>query len=196
MHLIVTLLLLAALPQAGAPANDNVAALFQRGETFEQFLSGVAAQRELWLKNASEATAPADAVDRLRRVGSGLQFLVVAEDWCPDSVNVVPYIAKLAAASRLPLRIVDRAVGAAIMKSHHAPDGRGVTPTVVLLRHGHDVGAWVERPAPLQRLFASMATDPDAAKRFANRQAWYDSDRGSTIVAEVVALAELTAARK
>ena len=54
----------------------------------------------------------------------------------------------------------------------------------------------MERPAPLQQLFLSMATNADAAERFANKQAWYDADRGSMTLAEIVALAETTAERK
>jgi hypothetical protein len=67
---------------------------------------------------------------------------------------------------------------------------------VVLLRDGRDVGAWVERPAPLQELFFSMADNPEHARRFERRAEWYEQDRGRTTIAEVVALAERTAAGK
>ena len=32
----------------------------------------------------------------LKAAGTGLRLLVVAEDWCSDSVNTVPYLATLA----------------------------------------------------------------------------------------------------
>jgi hypothetical protein len=73
-------------------------------------------------------------VERFRRVGGDLRLLIVAEDWCPDSVHTVPYVAALAAQAGVDMRIVDRGSGAAMMKRHPAPDGRGVTPIVVLLR--------------------------------------------------------------
>ena len=104
----------------------------------------------------------------------------------------VPYIANLAAAAGVELRIVDRTVGTAVMARHPARDGRNVTPTIVLLRDDRDAGAWVERPAILQDLFFSMATNPESARRFADRAAWYERDRGRTTIAEVVALAERT----
>jgi hypothetical protein len=62
---------------------------------------------------------------------------------------------------------------------------------VVLLRRGQDVGAWVERPAPLQRLFHSLA-DPASARQFADRERWYVADRGRTTLTEFVQLAERT----
>jgi Thioredoxin len=39
-------------------------------------------------------------VERFRRVGGDLRLLIVAEDWCPDSVHTVPYVAALAAPER------------------------------------------------------------------------------------------------
>jgi hypothetical protein len=169
--------------------------LFDSGLTFAQFIDRATIQRDAWLENASRTDVPHDAVNRLKRVRNGLRVLIVAEDWCADSVHTVPYIANLAAAAGVDLRIVGRAAGAAIMSAHRTRDGRPVTPIVVLLRHDHDVGAWVERPAALQQMFFAMATNPDAARQFAERATWYDEDRGRTTIAELVALAERTAGK-
>jgi thioredoxin family protein len=196
MSSILCLLFLSAWPQLTGARAAAPERLFEQGQTIKQFVNGARVQRDLWLKNTSEASAAPGLVDRLKRVGRGLRLLVVAEDWCPDSVNTVPYIAMLAASAEIPLRIVDRTAGEPIMKRHHAPDGRAVTPLVVFLRDGREVGAWVERPAALQQLFLSMATNADAAERFANKQAWYDADGGGMTLAEIVALAETTAERK
>jgi hypothetical protein len=92
----------------------------------------------------------------------------------------------------VPLRIVDRALGEPLMNRHRTPDGRPATPTIVLLRDGAEVGAWVERPDIVQRWFLSMATNAESARRFGDRQSWYDADRGQTVLAELTALAERT----
>jgi hypothetical protein len=44
----------------------------------------------------------------------------------------------------------------------------------------------------LQRLFQSLS-NPENARQFAQRQVWYDADRGRTTLSEFVALAERTA---
>lgn len=119
-------------------------------------------------------------------------MLVVAEDWCPDSVNTLPYIAALTSLAHVDTRIVDRTEGRSLMAQHPASDGRLVTPTVILLRANVDVGAWIERPVPLQKLFQSLF-NPESARRFAQRQLWYDADHGRTTLSEFVALAERTA---
>ena len=167
--------------------------LFDRGQTMEQFVQGTSRQRESWIRNVAAAKIDPGMVERLRRVGRDLRLLIVAEDWCPDSVHTVPYVAALAAQAGVDMRIVDRGSGAAMMKRHPTPDGRGVTPIVVLLRRGIDVGAWVERPSVLQSLFQSIGTKPENARQFAQRQALYEADGGRTTVAEVVALAEQNA---
>lgn len=194
MKAILLLLALQASTQATSKGAPTAAQLFNDGLTFAQFLDRAVAQRDAWLANAARLPAQQD-VDRLRRVRDGLRMLIVAEDWCPDSVHTVPYIANLARAADVDLRIVDRTIGASVMASHRTRDGRPVTPVVVLLRHDRDVGAWVERPAPLQQLFFSMATDPESARQFAQRGSWYDADRGRTTLAELLRLAEDTMAR-
>ena len=171
------------------------AALFARAQSWSQFLGTVRVQRDLWLKTTAEARVPEPIARRLHRVSRGLQFLIVAEDWCPDSVNTVPYIVSLASAAQMNVKILDRTIGQAVMDRHRTSDGRAVTPTVVLLRDGQDVGAWVERPAVLQQMFRGIATNATLRDQFAQRQSWYDADRGQTTLSEIVALAEQTAAR-
>jgi hypothetical protein len=174
----------------------DAAALLERGRTIGQFLETVTRQRELWVSNLATAKVSPAMLDRFKRTGTDLRLLIVAEDWCPDSVHTVPYVAALAAQAAVDLRIVDRASGAAVMKRYPASDGRGVTPVIVLVRHGVAVGAWIERPAALQSLFESIKSHPENAGRFADRQAWYKADSGRTTVAEIVDLAEQSAGVK
>jgi hypothetical protein len=185
-----SLLLVALLLPPSGQTSAELDHLFERGKSWQQFLASVSAQREMWLKTESRVTVPRDATDRARKAGQGLRLLVVSEDWCPDSAYTVPYIARLAESAGIPLRILDRTAGQALMSVHRTRDGRTATPTIVLSRNGRDVGAWVERPAELQEMFFSMSTKPENARRFAERQTWYESDGGRTVLKEVLALIE------
>jgi hypothetical protein len=189
---VLTLWLLIACPSGITPQSPDVAALWAQALPWKTFLHGVTTNRDQWLRNASRAAPPPDIARRLRKSSADLQFLVVAEDWCPDSVNTVPYVVKLADAAHIETRMLNRATGAPLMDRHRAYDGRRVTPLVVVVRRGEDVGAWVERPVVLQDLFRSMGTDPEKARRFANRQAWYDADAGRSTARELVELVERT----
>lgn len=196
MNSLSLLLLVALLYQASGQSIANPEALFENGKSWQQFLAGVSAQRELWLKTEAAAAVAPDLIDRAKKAGEGLQMLVVAEDWCPDSVYTVPYAARLAGSAGIPFRVFDRKTGAALVDAHRTRDGRTATPTIVLLRDGRDVGAWVERPAELQEMFFSMSTNPESARRFSQRQAWYESDGGRTMLKEVLVLIEHTAAKE
>jgi Thioredoxin len=187
LRALCVVLLVSTQADRGVPA--DAAALYDRAATWEQFLDRVHVQRDRWQRNAQAAVAPAQ-VERLARAGRGLRLLIVAEDWCADSVNTVPYIATLAASARVEVRVLDRSAGAALMARHRTSDGRTVTPLVIFLRDGRDAGAWIERPAALQAMFRSMADDPDRAREFANRQAWYDADRGRSTLDEILTIAE------
>lgn len=196
MNALWSLLLVALLYQTSGQTLANPEQLFASGKSWQQFLASVSAQRELWLKTESAVTVPRDLSERAKKVSQGLQLLVVAEDWCPDSAYTVPYVARLAESAGIPLRILDRTAGGVLMDAHRTRDGRTATPTIVLWRNGRDVGAWVERPAELQEMFFSMATNPENARRFGQRQAWYESDGGRTVLKEVLALIEQTGAKE
>lgn len=150
----------------------------------------------MWLKTESAVTVPLDSIERAQKSSRGLRLLIVAEDWCPDSAYSVPYIARLAQSAGIPLRILDRTAGEPLLRAHRTPDGRTATPTVVMWRNGRDAGAWVERPAELQQMFLSMSTNPENAKRFAQRGLWYESDGGLAVLKEVLALIEQTTDQK
>ena len=190
------LFVVALLHQASAVGVTAPDRFVESGRTWEEFLAGVSAQREVWLKTESAVTVPLDFIERAKKVSRGLQLVVVAEDWCPDSAYSVPYVARLAQAAGIPLRVIDRAAGEPLMLAHRTSDGRTATPTIVVLRNGRDVGAWVERPAELQQLFLSMSTNPENAQRFSLRHLWYESDGGLTVLKEVLALIDQTSEKK
>jgi hypothetical protein len=196
MNASLLLLLVAVLHQASGGGGTTLDRFLESGKTWEQFLAGVSAQREVWLKTESAVTLPLDFIERAKTVSGGLQLLVVAEDWCPDSAYSVPYVARLAQVAGIPLRVIDRAAGEPLMLAHRTSDGRTATPTIVVLRNGRDRGAWVERPAELQQLFLSMSTNPENARRFSLRHLWYESDGGLTVLKEVLALIEQTSEKK
>jgi hypothetical protein len=191
MSTLWPLVLIALLHQAPGQPATNVG-LFERARTWPQFLESVSAQRDTWLKTEASVTVPPDFVERARQAGRGLQLVVVAEDWCPDSAYSVPYVARLAQSAGVPLRVLDRAAGEPLMSAHRTPDGRTATPTIVLWRNGRDRGAWVERPAELQQMFLSMSDNQENARRFSQRHLWYESDAGLTVLKEVLALIEQT----
>lgn len=182
------------LAPAPVPAEQSAQALYDRGVTWQQFYDAADVRRELWQTNTRRArNVRPELVERLKNAGAGLTLLAIAEAACSDSVNTVPFIAELASRAGVEMRIVSRAAGEPVLARYPTPDGRSATPTIVLLRGGREVGAWVERPAALQAWFTS-AEDVPVRERVDRKMAWYEWDRGDSTVADFLALVEKAAA--
>ena len=175
---------------AGVALDSTLAAAYASGETWESFLAAARARRAVWLKNWESAVIPADALARARSLPPGFRLLVIAVDACSDSVNTIPYLAKLVAeVPTLQIRIISPRAGREIMAARPTPDGRPATPTVIVLdAAGAEVGCWIERPIALQAIAIEAGAGGGTAAFAATKQGWYDTDAGASTIREVVAL--------
>ncbi len=179
--------------QAAAAAGPDYQALYNGGITFAEFLERTRARRDEWREHYNDAVVTPDLVTRMRALPDRRLILVVAEDWCSDSVNTVPYVARLVdgAPERLSLRIIDSKVGRPVMKANRAPDGRAATPAIVVLREdGGVLGSWVERPSTAQRWFLEQRKTVKHDPLHERLMHWYAEDAGRTTLAEMAALLE------
>lgn len=182
-----------ALRVTAAVVTDSVLrTLFERGQTFGEFVGKATARREGWLRLQREADVSPALLARARAVGGTWQLLVIAIDRCGDSMNSVPYAARLAdSVPGLSLRIVQPNDGRAVQESHRSLDGRTATPTLVLLdAAGNDVGCLVELPAPLRQWNHKHRTVVSDDSLHAYRNSFYAKDRGQSLTAELVELLE------
>lgn len=177
----------------GVPQPDSsLVALFERGQAFPDFLAAARRRREGWLR-VNEGVQIADSsVARARAVGGEWRLLVVAIDACGDSMQQVPYVAKLAGmVDGLSVRIVPPSEGALVQASHRSLDGRSATPSFVLIDStGADVGCIVELPREIRRWTHARRDSMSSDALHEYRREWYDADKGASIVHEVVELME------
>ena len=185
---MATVLLLGAA--LGAQQVDY-GALWEKATPFDQFLRDVRARQEAWRSRFANAAIDAEMLNEVRALPEKRRILAIAEDRCSDSAWAIPYIAKLAAAvpERLELRVLGRRDGGRIQSDNLTPDGRIATPTVIVLDEmNRPLGAWVERPAELQKWFienkATMESDPLHEKM----DAWYAEDAGRSTLREILAI--------
>ena len=168
-------------------------AVYAQGTTFADFLEKARAHREEWRANYNDATVSASLITRMRALPAKRHLLVVAEDWCSDSLNTVPYIARLVdgGAERLDIRIVNREIGNAVMEAHRTPDGRTATPTIAILGEDwHLLAAWTERPSSVQAWFLEKQKTTMHKPLHDELLAWYENDAGKTTVLEIAGLLE------
>ena len=189
-RLLWTVLAVVATSAASlAPQAINGAAIFDKGEPYEEFLADADSRPEVWKTNTARKPS-AVLVDRLKKAAEGLRFVVVATAACSDSVHTVPYVAVLAREAGVPLRMVGPLVGKPIQDAFKTPDGRGATPTVAILRGDIVVAAWVERPAALQTWMLGPGAALSQKDRMDRKFGWYEWDRGESTVGELVDLVE------
>ncbi len=176
--------------RAGAgPVQDvDYAGLYAQGMTFAEFLESARARRDEWRARYNEATVTPDLINRMRALSGERRLLVVAEDWCSDSANTIPYIVRLVdgAPERLALRVIDSERGKPVMEANRTPDGRAATPVVVVLADdGRVLGAWTERPSSVQAWFLEKQKTTMQKPLHDELKEWYMKDAGQTTVAEI-----------
>lgn len=183
-------------PRPNAAASDSLVALYDRGRTWPQFLDGVKARRQTWLDNYANGAPDSAAVARASLVPGRWRFLVVAVDACGDSANTIPYLVRLVeAVPTLDLRIVLPTEGQWVMDSHRTEDGRGATPTVVLIdEQGVERGCWVERPYALRKLVADVRAGVVPGNLMEAVTAWRREDQGRSTIADLLDLLDAAAA--
>jgi hypothetical protein len=180
------------VPAPAAAGDSLLRTLYDKGQTFTEFVEKAVARREGWVRLQQEAVVSPDLLTRARAVGGTWQLLVVAIDRCGDSMNSVPYAARLAdSVPGLSLRIVLPTEGRRVQELHRSLDGRTATPTLVLLDSaGNDVGCVVELPAPLRQWNHKHRTIVSDDSLHAYRTAFYSKDRGNSIATELVEVLE------
>ena len=203
---VLVLALLVALSLAGTafaqqstqhPDAATFEQMYGNGIDFDAFRAEAERRKEAWDANWEESDPAAEFVDRGNALAGSYRLLAVAIDSCSDSVNTIPYIARLVQRiDKVDLQIVDPTVGKLIMDTYRTPDGRGATPTVVALDENFEVvGAWVERPSALQDWWVGHPeiSEREKARR---KQDWYDWDEGYSTYEEIIALLEAADAHR
>lgn len=178
-----------------APADTSHRRTYEGGVTFASFLERAERRKDQWSANYRNAVVPDALAARARAIGGSWRLLVVAVDGCSDSVNTIPYIAKLIeGVPGIEMRIVDNEAGKGIMESHRTPDGRPATPTVILLDAAFvERGCFIERPAALRQWMADRKAKSGDDGLFAGKMEWYDADKGGETMTEIVAMLEAAA---
>ena len=170
--------------------------LYAQGKTYVEFRDAATRRVEAWNDHYANAQVPDALRTRMTALRGSWRLLVVAEDWCGDSANTIPYVAKLVdVADNLDMRIINSTVGQAIMESHRTPDGRAATPTVILLTEDfEEAGCFVERPRYLQNWWLSNEDKLSREDLLDQKYAWYAEDAGQATLVEIVAMIEAAAA--
>jgi hypothetical protein len=167
--------------------------LYETGATFEELLSRPKTNSELWSAIYSRAAISAESRTRAEMTERQWHLLILSEDWCGDSINILPVIARLTeAAPSIDMRIIGRDDNPELMAEHLTGASRSRSiPVVIVLDDEHVERGWLgPRPQPLQAWVVGEGLALAKDERYRQVRMWYARDKGQTIVTELLQMIE------
>lgn len=177
---------------------ESLRARYDSGLTFEAMLESATESVEMYRNFRERAIVPPEFPARIAATQGRWHLLVISEDWCGDSVNIVPWIDALASSSaETEMRIIGRDDDLDLM-DRHLTNGRSRSIPIVLLldERFFERAWWGPRPSALQEWFTTAEAQAlPKAERYKALRLRYARDRGRTIMEELTAMIEDAAAR-
>jgi hypothetical protein len=163
----------------------DICTLWEQALTFDRFVAEAAVNQALWSGVHRQAQIPTWAWEAAATLGP-LRLLVLAEDWCNDTVSTVPVLARLAeAVPGIELRILRRDEHPEVMDQYLTDGARSIPVVILLNERCEEIGRWGPRPAFLQEWVLANRGMEKAARNLEVRK-WYARDRGETLLREVL----------
>lgn len=166
-------------------------AYWSRALPYDRWVEAVERQKDLWERYHRRGAAPAELVERGRRIGGRWRFLVIAEDWCGDAFNTIPFLQRFVeAVDGWELRLLRRDEHPELMNRYLTDGARSIPIVVVLDERGDEVAWWGPRPEELQAYFTAQRGSLEKGELYRDLRSWYVRDRGRTTLTEVLDLLE------
>ena len=164
---------------------------FKAGATFAEVLGRAKDNAELWQAVYKRAQITIEAAQRAAALHRNWHLLAINEDWCGDSVNILPYVARLEEASHhIEMRIIGRDANRDLMDMHLTGKSRSIPVVIVYDDDFNEKGWWGPRPGPLQQWVLGEGLALPRPDRYRHIRTWYARDRGATLVSEILSIIE------
>jgi len=173
-------------------SSPDFAALWSAALPFNDFVAESTAHRGLWegiyrIARVPEWAAQEDFSSAPRHL------LVLAEDWCGDASNTVPFLARLVEAlPGVDLRILRRDEHPALMDAYLTNGSRSIPIVIALDADFREVGHWGPRPAELQAWVMERLGTAPKGELYPEVRRWYARDRGESTLREVLSVTRET----
>ena len=163
--------------------------LWDTALTYDEFVKQSTEHCALWTGVYRLARIPPWALERACERGRKFRVLVLAEDWCGDASNTIPYVAKLGAEARcLEMRILRRDEHPAVMDRYLTGSARAIPIVIVLDEEWHEIGHWGSRPTELQAWVMEARKTTPKEQLYPQVRRWYAKDKGETTLREILSL--------
>lgn len=164
---------------------------FYDGATFAEVIRRPKENAVLWDALFKRSSISQDVAARLKNTRGQWHLLVLNEDWCGDSVNILPYVARLADSHPgIELRVLGRDDNPDLMNSHLTGTSKSIPVVIVYDECFNEIGWWGPRPRELQRWVINEGLALPKPDRYRHIRTWYARDRGASIVSEILSIIE------
>ena len=115
---------------------------------------------------------------------------MLAEDWCMDTTNTAPFLARFAeAVPGVSLRFLLRDENPEVMDRYLYNGSRSIPVVIILDEAYRELGHWGPRPAELQAWVRENKDVVTSDERLLHTRKWYARDKGETTIREVLTAA-------
>lgn len=135
----------------------------------------------------SKTYAPSEALrEAVSQIEEPQIWMVLSENWCGDSAQILPQIVKMAELNDLvKLRILSRDSHPEIMDEYLTDGKRSIPKLVAFSEDGTELFQWGTRPAEAVEIFAAgLAAGEPKNAILAKLHGWYARNRGKAIDGE------------
>lgn len=139
----------------------------------------------------SKTTAVSDALKSfLKKIDQPQIWMILTEEWCGDSAQTLPQIAKIAAVSKfIDFRILHRDEHPEIMNQYLTNGKQGVPKLVAFDNSGNELFHWGPRPAFAAKIVnEALKAGVPKEEVYPKLHSWYAKDRGKAVDKEFVEL--------
>lgn len=172
-------------------------ARYCEGETLAEFMARPTKNHEMWLALYKRITIPIEISARVEALHGHWHLLVLTEDWCGDSVNIVPIVGKLTdSVSNMDMRMLARDENLDIMDSHLTGTSRSIPIVILLNQKFEECGWWGPRPRELQKWVVEKGMKLPKEERYREVRTFYARDHGLTTMRELVEMLEHCCVKK
>ncbi|MHA1713110.1 MAG: thioredoxin family protein [Candidatus Ranarchaeia archaeon] len=136
-------------------------AFFRTGYTWEEYISNVVKRNKEALLSAynRDHVSIEDQQEILKFKDAAPYWMVIAEDWCYDSVGFLPIIVRMAKKTGAELRIWPRDKNPELMDQYLTHGKRKIPLVVFFDKKFKEIGRWIERPRGAHQLVKDLQAD-------------------------------------
>lgn len=122
-------------------------------------------------------------------------WMIISEDWCGDSAQILPYICEVAKLNSLiTLRILPRDKNLDVIDLYLTNGTRSIPKFVAFDSEGNELFLWGPRPKAAVELIAKLKAEGKTKEEFLEQlHLWYGRNRGLEIQKELLELIQSVA---